>query len=176
VQRSSASVHRKSAVVAPTLSQSEQVITPIGGWAENGALSRGRQYLSGFDQQCSRQCRTIRIEDNRRGMFARKYFLDRLQQAIAEVRQTRIDQADVRRQGVVKKRLGPCRRESNVAGNRRTAPRRQQIARHIVKESRIERCGLISTCRFLTLSHSIVFSSTLIRHPEVRGQSQSLEG
>jgi hypothetical protein len=30
--------------------------------------------------------------------------------------------------------------------------------------------------RFLTSSRSIVFTSTLIRHPEVRGQSQSLEG
>ena len=28
----------------------------------------------------------------------------------------------------------------------------------------------------LTSSRSIVFTSTLIRHPEVRGQSQSLEG
>ena len=108
--------------------QSEQVITPIGGWAENGALSGARQYLGGFDQQCSRQCRTVRIEDNRRGMFARKYFLDRVQQAIAETRQARIDQADVRRQGVVEKRLGACRRESDVAGDRGMAPRRQQIA------------------------------------------------
>ena len=54
--------------------QSEQIITPIGGWAENGALSGLCQYLGGFNQQCGRQCRTVRIEDDRRGMSASQIF------------------------------------------------------------------------------------------------------
>ena len=31
--------------------QSEQIITAIGGWAENGALSGLRQHVGGFDEE-----------------------------------------------------------------------------------------------------------------------------
>src|SRR5262245_674293 len=63
--------------------ESKEIITPIGGWAEHGALSGRCQCVGGLDQQRSRQRRTVRIEDDRRGMPAGKYFLDCAQQAIA---------------------------------------------------------------------------------------------
>jgi len=103
--------------------QSEQIITAIGTRAKNGALSRLCQHVGGFDEQRGRQRRTVGIEDDRRGISARKNFLKRAQQAIAESGEARIDQADARRQGAMEKRLGFRGRESDVAGNRGVAPR-----------------------------------------------------
>ena len=104
--------------------QSEQIIAAIGGWAENGALSGLCQYVGGFDEKCGRQCRTVRIEDDcRRHVRDANISCSVRSKQSPRAWQTRIDQADARRQGVVEKRFGPCGRESDVAGNRRMTPR-----------------------------------------------------
>ena len=117
----------------------EQIIAAVARRTEHGAVARPRQRCGGLDQERRRQSRTVGIEHDGGRMSAGEDLLDRVQQAIAEIRQPGVDQADRARQGAAEEVLGAGRTVGRVAGDAawRSACRSQQhIVGDVLQETR----------------------------------------
>src|SRR5262245_5054900 len=78
-----------------SLLEPKQVIAAVRRWPQDGTTAGPCQDLGGLDQQGRWQRRTVGIQYGYGAVTARQHRFDREQEAIAEVRPPRADQADI---------------------------------------------------------------------------------
>ena len=129
----------------------EQIIAAVARRAEHGAVARPRQRLRGFASSAVGSVGLSELSTTAERWPRAKISLDGVQQAIAEIRQPGLDQADRRRQSAAEKILAARRTEGGIAGNagigRGVARGEQHVVGDVLQKRGVEGRGFVECQR-----------------------------
>src|SRR5215468_5942464 len=121
----------------------KEVIAPVEGGPEDGALAWLPKQLGSLHQKGCWQRRTVGIDNYRSTMAAREELRDRMIEAVPEGGIRRLDQNDFARQILFKETPRVRGTVRNVAGDRGLSRGCEDVVRDIAQKSRIALRGLV---------------------------------